>query len=79
MVRCHPNRPGIVAVGLRNGKIYFINLRDNSTYTFDACNIDARIEEKVMTMNKTYGEDLGIDNPRLRVEIDQEEVMVKNM
>ena len=47
VVRCHPKRPDIVAYGLENGHIYFLNLRSKETYIFDACDTAARKRSKL--------------------------------
>ena len=46
VIRCHPKRPDIIAAGLENGKIYFLNLRSTETFVFDAADRVARVQEK---------------------------------
>jgi WD40 repeat protein len=47
VVRCHPKRPDIVAVGLENGRVYFLNMRTHETFVFDACDTEARIKARI--------------------------------
>ncbi len=43
VVRCHPKRPGIVAIGLKSGQVFFMNMRNQDTYIFDASDMEDRI------------------------------------
>ena len=63
-VKCHPKRPGIVAIGLHSGKIYFMNMRNQDTYIFDASDLEERIKQGMDKLTTSYQEDLGISDPR---------------
>ena len=79
IVKFHPKRKGIVAVGLRNGKIFFMNLRNQDTYLFDACQIEDRVNQQAKNMQQTLTEELGIEDIREDIQIDENEVCIKDL
>ena len=64
VIRCHPKRPDIVAIGLLNGKVYFINMRSTETYTFDACDTKVRARARLEQMDMFSQAELNMMNDR---------------
>ena len=64
VVKCHPKRPGIVAIGLKNGNIYFMNMRNQDTFIFDASDIEDRIKSRMARMQTNIEEDIGFSDKR---------------